>query len=83
MKKAAQRRKGRRKDVNQMFYGEKPEGAVFYHKDGNKELIVWGPPPIGDKLCIGLTGCTEAQLVRDILDGKYNHILNRARQEQE
>lgn len=60
------------------FYGKKPEEATYYARAGGLEFIAWGPPPPpGDKLCLGLTGRTENQLVRDILDGKYNHILNR------
>ena len=58
-----------------MFYGEKPDGAVYYTRQGKFEFIVWSPPATGDPLCIGLTGRTESQLVRDILDGKYNHIV--------
>ena len=58
-----------------MFYGEKPEGATYYARQGKMEFIVWGPPPTGNALCGGLTGRTESQLVRDILDGKYNHII--------
>lgn len=60
------------------FYGKKPEGAHFYAKDptGKMELIAWAPPPPpGDELCRSLTGRSEAQLVRDILDGRYNHLL--------
>jgi len=60
------------------FYGAKPEGAAFYSKQGRMEIIAWGPPPPpGDGLCQALTGRTENQLVRDILDGRYNHILNK------
>ncbi len=60
------------------FYGKKPEGATFYAREGKFEFIVWSPPPhTGDAACIGLTGRTESQLVRDILDGKYNHIFDR------
>lgn len=60
------------------FYGSKPEGATFYARAGKYEFIAWAPPPPpGDKLCLGLTGRTENQLVRDILDGKFNHIFDR------
>lgn len=60
------------------FYGSKPEGATYYARAGKYEFIAWGPPPpLGDKLCLGLTGRTENQLVRDILDGKFNHIFDR------
>lgn len=57
------------------MYGEKPEGARHYVRQGKFEFIVWGPAPTKNRLCIGATGKTESQLVRDILDGKYNHIL--------
>lgn len=60
------------------FYGKKPAGATYYARQGKFEFVVWGaPPPPGDKLCMGLTGRTENQLVRDILDGKYNHVFER------
>ena len=60
-----------------MFYGKRPAGATYYARDGQFEFIAWGaPPPPGDKLCLGLTGRTENQLVRDILDGKYNQLLS-------
>lgn len=62
------------------FYGKKPEGAYYYAKspDGKMEVIAWRPPvePGGD-LTLALTGRTRDQLVRDILDGKYDHILHR------
>ena len=58
------------------FYGKKPEGATFYARAGKFEMIAWGAPPEpGARLCMGLTGRTESQLVRDILDGRYNHIF--------
>lgn len=61
-----------------MYYGQKPEGSSFYLQDGKgNEFIAWGPPT-GDKLCVGLTGRTENQLVRDILEGRYNHIFAQA-----
>lgn len=54
------------------FYGAKPEGTTYYAREDKFEFIVWGQPPEpGDKLCMGLTGRTENQLVRDILDGRY------------
>ena len=60
------------------FYGERPEGATYYAKQGKFEFIAWdAPPQTGDAACIGLTGRTENQLVRDILDGRYNHIFER------
>lgn len=61
-----------------MPFGTKPEGAYYYACDGKYEFTVWSPPPPpGDKLCRTLTGKSEAQLVRDILDGKYNYIFER------
>lgn len=58
------------------FYGTKPEGATYYARQGRFEFIAWGaPPPPGDKLCLGLTGRTENQLVRDILDGRFDSLL--------
>ncbi len=60
------------------FYGEKPKGATFYARQGRFEFIAWGPPPrTGDAACTGLTGRTESQLVRDILDGRYNDLFDR------
>ena len=62
------------------FYGKKPEGACFYAKDptGKMEVIAWKPPvePGGD-VTLALTGRTRSQLVRDILDGRYDHVLHR------
>lgn len=59
------------------MYEKKPAGTSYYKRDGKFEFIVWGAPaPPGDRLCLGLTGRTENQLVRDILDGRYDHILN-------
>lgn len=63
-----------------MPFGTKPEGAVFYAVDLERrfEFTAWTPPPPpGDELCQALTGRTEAQLVRDILDGKFDHIFER------
>lgn len=58
------------------FYGEKPKGAVFYARQEHMEIVAWAPPPPpGNELCLALTGRTEDQLVRDILDGKYAHIF--------
>lgn len=63
-----------------MFYGRKPEGATHYSKsaDGKFEFVAWSPPPErGDQACLGLTGRTENQLVRDILDGRYNCVFEK------
>lgn len=57
---------------------DKPEDCSYYAEDptGRYRLVAWGPPPKpGDELCRSITGRTEAQLVRDILDGKFNKIL--------
>lgn len=64
-----------------MSTNRRPAGASYYAEspDGLFRFIAWGPPPPpGDRLCLGLTGRTENQLVRDILDGRYNHILGEA-----
>jgi len=62
-----------------MLSGERPEGCDFYIRspDGKGEMTVWSRPT-GDRLCIGLTGRTEHQLVMDILNGKYEHIMHPA-----
>lgn len=60
---------------------ERPEGSTFYAEDqtGRYRLVVWGqPPPPGDELCRAITGLSEAQLVRDILDGKYDKFFQEA-----
>ena len=60
---------------------ERPEDSSFYAEDqtGRYCFVAWGPPPRpGDELCRSITGRTEAQLVRDILDGKYNHFFEEA-----
>ena len=50
------------------MFGEKPQGAVYYARQGRFELIAWSPPPPpGDELCRAITGRSEEQLVRDIL----------------
>lgn len=60
------------------FYGKKPVGAAFYAQQKNMEMIAWGPPPpLGDELCLALTGQAESQLVRDILNGKYSHLFEK------
>lgn len=60
------------------MFREKPAGAAYYARQGRFEFIAWGaPPPPGDKLCMGLTGRTENQLVRDILDGRFDSLLER------
>lgn len=57
---------------------KKPAGASYYAEssDGRFRFIAWGSPPeTGDKLCLGLTGKSENQLVRAILAGEYDSIL--------
>ena len=54
---------------------EAPEGCYRYAEDptGKYRFIAWDPPPgPGAGLCRAIPGRTEAQLVRDILDGKYD-----------
>lgn len=58
---------------------KRPDGCHYYaeSEDGRFRFIAYAPPPeCGDKLCLGLTGRTENQLVRDILDGRYDHLLH-------
>lgn len=60
------------------MFGERPVGAAYYVCDPERrfEFIVWGAaPPPGDKLCLGLTGRTEEQLVQAILRGDYNRFF--------
>lgn len=54
--------------------------AIYVNRDAKgNEFIVWSlPPATGDEACLGLLGCTEAQLVQDILAGKYKDILGQA-----
>ena len=54
---------------------KKPEGASFYISDGRNEFIVWAPPT-GDKLCFGVTGRSESQLVREILEGRWDKVMH-------
>ena len=64
--------------MNQHSFGEKPDGAFYYACEGKFEFIAWSPPPEpGDSLCRGLTGRSESQLVREILNGTYNHLFDR------
>lgn len=56
-----------------------PDGCSYFAEDerGNR-FIVWGPPPaLGDDLCRALTGRSESDLVRRILNGEFNHIFDR------
>ena len=57
------------------MYGQKPKEAKFYARQGRFEMVVWNDPPPGDSQCVAFSGRTENQLVRDILDGKYNHLF--------
>ena len=56
---------------------KKPAGAGYYAEsaDGRFRFIAWRPHSPGDELCLGLTGKSEDQLVREILSGAYDHIL--------
>lgn len=64
--------------MNQHSFGERPDGTFYYACEGNFEFIAWSPPPEpGDALCRGLTGRSESQLVREILNGTYNHLFDR------
>ena len=49
----------------------------FYSRqEGRGTFTVYGPkPPPGDALCMAMTGCTEAELVRRILAGEYDNII--------
>lgn len=59
------------------MFGERPAGASYYAREGQFEFIAWGvPPTTGDRACLGLTGRTENQLIRDILAGRYDHLLS-------
>lgn len=54
------------------------ESYNYYAEDATRRFrfAAWSPPPApGDELCRALTGRPEAQLVRDILDGEYDHIF--------
>ena len=53
----------------------RPKGSSFYISDGRNEFIVWAPPA-GDRLCMAATGRTERQLVREILEGKWDKVLH-------
>lgn len=63
-----------------MPFGEKPADAAFYAVDHQHkfELTAWGPRPTGDALCRGVFGYSEKELVRRILDGEFDAILQRA-----
>lgn len=54
---------------------KKPDGASFYICDGRNEFIAWAPP-VGDKLCAAATGRSENQLVREILEGKWDAVMH-------
>lgn len=58
-----------------MLRAVRPEGSSFYLSDGRNEFIVW-TPPAGDRLCIAATGRTETQLVREILEGKWDKVMH-------
>lgn len=63
-----------------MSTSRRPDGCHYYAESEDRKFrfIAWNAPPsTGDRACLGLTGRTEDQLVRDILDGRYNHIFER------
>ena len=52
--------------------------AVYHVQEGANTFTVHSPsPPPGDALCMVLTGLTEQELVKRILNGEYDHIINR------
>ncbi len=53
---------------------KKPEGAILYITDGRNEFIAYRPQP-GDRFCHAVTGRTENQLVREILEGKWDGVM--------
>ena len=58
---------------------ERPAGCYYYAEsaDGRFRFIAHTPPPDrGDKLCLGLTGKSENQLVQAILAGEYDYLLS-------
>lgn len=58
-----------------MTNNKRPDGCHYYAEsaDGKFRFTAWNPPPPpGDDLCRALTGRSEAQLVRDILEGRYD-----------
>ena len=57
-----------------MLRAVRPEGSSFYLSDGRNEFIAWAPP-VGDRLCMAATGRTERQLVREILEGKWDKVM--------
>jgi len=55
----------------------KPDGCIYYREraDGRIRIIVHGAPPPGDQLCRMLTGHSESEIVRRILAGEYDKLL--------
>ncbi len=52
-------------------------GVIYAATDGRNTFTVTGPEPTpGNELCRALTGSTEAELVRRILAGEFNGIIN-------
>lgn len=56
---------------------EKPDGAIYYRTDGVKyAFAVWTAPPTeGPAACLRLTGLSEWELVRRILDGEFDQVF--------
>lgn len=49
---------------------------AYHVQEGRNTFTVYSSiPPPGDALCMALTGCTEAELVRRILAGEFNDVL--------
>lgn len=49
---------------------------VYHVQEGRNTFTVCASlPPPGDALCMALTGCTEAELVRRILAGEYDEVI--------
>lgn len=54
------------------------DGAIYHAQEGGNSFTVYSPlPSPGDALCLALTGRTEAELVKRILAGEYDHILKK------
>lgn len=53
--------------------------TLYYRERADGRIRVYGgtPPGPGDALCRLLTGCSENELVRRILNGEYDELLGR------
>ena len=71
------REKNMKNEVISNEKSKRPENCAFYRENGRIRLIAWNPPPEpGDDLSRALTGYSEAELVRRILNGEYDDLLN-------